>query len=60
VHSLLTMALNGVSGQLHAPAALHPSGKSSLYPFSRKLGEPQSWSGYFGEVMTLDPARNIT
>jgi hypothetical protein len=33
-----------VSGQLHAPAALHP-GKSPGYPCDRKLGGPQSQSG---------------
>jgi hypothetical protein len=38
-----------VSGQLHAPAALLP-GKSSRYPFYRRLGGPQSRSGRYGEV----------
>jgi hypothetical protein len=38
-----------VSGQLHAPAAL-PPGKSSRYPFYRRLGGPQSRSGRYGEV----------
>jgi hypothetical protein len=38
-----------VSGQLHAPAA-SPPGKSSRYPFYRRLGGPQSRSGRYGEV----------
>jgi hypothetical protein len=37
-----------VSGQLHAPAAL-PPGKSPWYPLDRRLGGPQSRSGYGGE-----------
>jgi hypothetical protein len=31
LHAFLTLALDGVSGQLHAPAALHP-GKEPLVP----------------------------
>jgi hypothetical protein len=38
-----------VSGQLHSPVAL-PPGKSHRYPFYRRLGEPQSRSGRYGEV----------
>jgi hypothetical protein len=38
-----------VSGQLHATAAL-PPGKGPRYPFYRRLGGPQSWSGRYGEV----------
>jgi hypothetical protein len=50
IHIFLTSALIGVvSGQLHAPAALAP-GKSPRYPFYRRLGEPQSRSGRYGEV----------
>jgi hypothetical protein len=43
-----------VSGQLHAPAALTP-GKSPCYPFYRRLGEPQSRSGRYGEVKIFYP-----
>jgi hypothetical protein len=46
MHSL-TSALD-VSGQFHAPAALHP-GKSPLYPLDRRLSGPQSRSGRGGE-----------
>jgi hypothetical protein len=49
-HSL-TSALDGVSGQLHSPAAL-PQGKSPLYPLDRRLGGPQSWSGRCGFLVT--------
>jgi hypothetical protein len=38
----------GVSGQRHAPAALYPRGKDSLYPLYRRLGGPQSRSGHRG------------
>jgi hypothetical protein len=33
-----------VSGQLHAPAALPPQGKSPWYPLDRRLSGPQSRS----------------
>jgi len=36
------------SGELHAPAALSP-GKSPHYPLDRRLGGPQSWSGWGGK-----------
>ena len=36
----LTLALDGVGGQLHAPAAL-PPGKETRYPLYRSLGGPQ-------------------
>jgi hypothetical protein len=39
---------------LHVPAAL-PPGKSPRYPFYRRLGGPQSWSGRYGEVKIFDP-----
>ena len=39
----LTSALDGVGGQLHAPAALPPGKKR--YPLYRSLGGPQSRSG---------------
>jgi hypothetical protein len=37
-----------VSSQLHVPATSLP-GKESRYPLDRRLGGPQSWSGYRGE-----------
>jgi hypothetical protein len=46
-----------VSGKLHAPAAL-PPGKSPRYPFYRRLGGPQSWSGRYGEVNIFFPYRD--
>jgi hypothetical protein len=52
-HSL-TSALDGFSGQLHAPAAL-PTGKSSWYPLDRRLGGPQSRSGRGGEEKNSQP-----
>ena len=39
----LHLALVGVGGQHHAPAAF-PPGKT-WYPFCRRLGGPQGWSG---------------
>jgi hypothetical protein len=39
----LTSALDGVGGQRHAPAALHPV--KTRYPFYRRLGGPQGRSG---------------
>jgi len=34
----LISALDGVSGQRHAPAALYSKGKDRRYPLDRKLG----------------------
>jgi len=51
------MALNGVSFMLQL---LCLPGKSLLYSLNRKLGGFQSWSGCFGEVITLDPTWNLT
>jgi hypothetical protein len=42
-YSFTTSALDGVSGQRHAPAALYPR-----YPLYRRLGGPQSRSGHRG------------
>jgi hypothetical protein len=56
-HSL-TSALEGVSGQLHAPAAL-PQGKSPWYPLDRSLGGPQSRSGRGGEKKNSQPPPGI-
>jgi hypothetical protein len=47
-YSLLTSALDSVSGQRHAPAALYPRGKDLRYPLYRRLGGPQSRSGHRG------------
>jgi hypothetical protein len=44
-YSYLTSALDGVSGQRHAPAALYPRGKNPRYPLDRRLGGPQSRKG---------------
>jgi hypothetical protein len=40
-YSFSTSALDGVSGQRHAPAALY-----HRYPLYRRLGGPQSWYGH--------------
>jgi hypothetical protein len=42
-----------VSGQVHAPAALPPGGKSPWYPLDRRLGEPQCRYGRGGEEKSL-------
>jgi hypothetical protein len=47
-YSFTTSALDGVSGQRHAPAALYPRGKDPRYPLDRKLGGPQSRSWHGG------------
>jgi hypothetical protein len=48
-YSFLTLALDGgVSGLRHALAALLPRKKDPRYPLYRRLGGPQSWSGYRG------------
>jgi len=46
----LTSALEGVGGQLHAPAALHPG--KSRHPLYRSLGGPQ---GRYGRVRKILP-----
>jgi hypothetical protein len=46
----LTSALDGVGGQLHAPAALPPG--MTRYPLYRSLGGPQSRSG---RVLKISP-----
>jgi hypothetical protein len=45
-YSFKTSALDGVSGQRHALAALYPQGKDPFYRLYRRLGEPQSRSGH--------------
>ena len=49
----LTLALDGVGGQRHAPAAL-PLGKTR-YPLCRRLGTPQ---GRSGQVRKISPRRD--
>jgi hypothetical protein len=44
----MTSALDGVSGQRHAPAALYPRRKDNMYPLYRRLGGQESWSGHIG------------
>jgi hypothetical protein len=46
--SFMTSTLDGVSGQLHAPAALYHRGKDLRYPLDRRLGGPQNRSGHRG------------
>jgi hypothetical protein len=43
--SFTTVAVDGVSGQHHAPASLYPRGKDSRYPLDRRLDRPQSRYG---------------
>jgi hypothetical protein len=45
-----------MSGQLHAPAALHRREKNPLYPPNTLLGGPQNRWGHFGEK-SLSPCR---
>jgi hypothetical protein len=52
-YSLLTSALDGVSGQPHASAALYMPGKDPRYPLDRRLGGPQSRSGHRGKILCL-------
>jgi hypothetical protein len=48
----LTSALDGVSGQFHAPAALLP-GKDPQYQLDRRRGGLQSRSGRCGDEKNL-------
>jgi hypothetical protein len=41
-YSFSTSALDGVSGQRHAPAAFYPRGKDPRYQLYRRLDGPQS------------------
>jgi hypothetical protein len=46
-HSTTTFgALDVVSGQRHAPAALYPRRKEPRYALDTRLGGPKSWSGH--------------
>jgi hypothetical protein len=40
-YSFLTMVLDGVSGQPHAPRVLSHWGKDPRYPLNRRLGGPK-------------------
>jgi hypothetical protein len=37
---------------------LYPWGSSPQYPLDRRLGGPQSWSGFYGEEKNLAPVGN--
>jgi hypothetical protein len=47
-YSFLTLTLDGVNGQLHAPATLYPRVKEPRYPLDRKLDGPQNWYEHRG------------
>jgi hypothetical protein len=47
-YSLLTSALDGVSGQHHTAVAIYPRGKDPRYPLDKRLGGTQSRSGRRG------------
>jgi hypothetical protein len=47
-YSFSTSALDGLSDQRHAPAALYPRGKDPRYPLYRRLGGPRSRFGHTG------------
>jgi hypothetical protein len=49
----LTLALDGVGGQLHVSAALPPPPGMTRYPFYKRLGRPQ---GQSGRVLKISPA----
>jgi hypothetical protein len=53
-YSFLTSALERMSGQRHALAALYPWGKNPQYPLYRRLGGPQSRSGHRGSASAGD------
>jgi hypothetical protein len=45
-YSFLTSALDGSEQSASCPSCPLPLGKDHRYPLDRKLGGPQSWSGY--------------
>jgi hypothetical protein len=47
-YSFLTSALDGGEGSVSHPGCALPSRKDTRYPLDRRLGGPQSWSGYRG------------
>jgi hypothetical protein len=52
LRQFITLALNGVNSQLHAPAAV-PHRKSPWYPLNRRLRGTQSQSRSFGKKTNL-------
>jgi hypothetical protein len=60
-YSFTTSALDGVSGQRHATAALHPRLKVPQYPLYRRLGGPQSQPGhrFRGKISCLCRGSNL-
>jgi hypothetical protein len=58
-YSFLNLALDGVSGQRQAPAALYPRRKDPWYTLDRRMGGPQSWSGHRGQRKNLLPLPGI-
>jgi hypothetical protein len=54
-----TSALDRVSGQHYAPAALYPRGMDTRYPLYRSLGGPQSPSGRKGQRKNRLPLSGI-
>jgi hypothetical protein len=47
-YSFSTSVLDGMSGQRHAPEAFYAREKDHQYPLYRRMGGPQSRSGYRG------------
>jgi hypothetical protein len=54
LHTLLTLALVKVSGQLHALTDL-PPGKEHLTYISKRFSGKHSWSGHLLACMELNP-----
>jgi hypothetical protein len=59
-YSFTTSAIDGVSGQRHAPGALYPQGKDPWYPLNRRLCGSQSWCGQSLEKNPLASAEDRT
>jgi len=57
LHSFITLALD-VECSI-SPWPLHPHEKNLQYPLNKRLGGPQSQSGYFGEKKSLLPLPGI-
>jgi hypothetical protein len=58
IHVCLSLALDGVSGHLQAPATLPEGGGEKQISVDRRVGGPQSRSGPRGEEKCLVPAVN--
>jgi len=41
------------------PQPLHPQGKNLRYPFDRRLGRPQNWSGRKDGKKTYQPLQRL-